>query len=137
MKKQVIADTGVLVAILNKNDTYHQWAVKNFAKIEPLLLTCEAVISESSFLLHDYQRNQVLLKWIEKGVLELPFNLQHEIQSVNPLLTKYANVPMSLADGCLVRLAEIYPQSSVFILDSDFQIYRKNGNLTISLIFPK
>jgi uncharacterized protein len=104
---------------------------------EPPLLTCEAVISESSFLLHDYQRNQVLLKWIEKCVLELPFNLQHEIQSVNPLLTKYANVPMSLADGCLVRLAEIYPQSSVFTLDSDFQIYRKNGNQTISLIFPK
>jgi predicted nucleic acid-binding protein len=31
MKKQVIVDTGVLVAILNKNDTYHSWAVKNFA----------------------------------------------------------------------------------------------------------
>jgi hypothetical protein len=44
---------------------------------------------------------------------------------------------MSLADGCLVRLAEIYPQSSVFTLDSDFQIYRKNGNQTISMIFPK
>lgn len=120
MKKQVIVDTGVLVAILNKNDTYHQWAIKNFAEIEPPLLTCEAVISECSFLLRDYQRTQILLKWIAKGVLHLPFSLQDEIKSTADLLGKYANVPMSLADGCLVRLAEIYPQSSVFTLDSDF-----------------
>jgi len=51
MKKQVIVDTGVLVAILNKNDRYHDWAVQQFADIEPPLLTCEAVISESSFFI--------------------------------------------------------------------------------------
>ncbi len=51
MIKQVIVDTGVLVAILNKNDHYHQWAKQRFSEIEPPLLTCEAVISESLFLL--------------------------------------------------------------------------------------
>ena len=137
MKQQVIVDTGILVAVLNKHDRYHQWAVQQFSQIEPTLLTCEAVISESNFLLRHYQQSNILLKWIAKGALSLPFNLQNEISMVDHLLVKYANVPMSLADGCLVRLAEIYPQSSIFTLDSDFQIYRKHGNQPIPLIFPE
>jgi len=137
MKQQVIVDTGILVAVLNKHDHYHLWAVQQFSQIEPPLLTCEAVISESNFLLRHYQQSNILLKWIAKGALSLPFNLQNEISMVAHLLVKYANVPMSLADGCLVRLAEIYPQSSIFTLDSDFQIYRKHGNQPIPLIFPE
>ena len=137
MKQQVIIDTGVLVAILNKNDHYHHWAKQEFAKIEPPLLTCEAVISECSFLLRNNQRTDILLKWIEQGVLSLPLNLQNEIHTIRPLLAKYANTPMSLADGSLVRLAEIYPHSAVFTLDSDFQVYRKNTTGLIPLIFPK
>ena len=85
----------------------------------------------------DYQRASILFKWLEIGVVRLPFCLQHEIQPLHVLLEKYANVPMSLADGCLVRLAENYPQGSVFTLDSDFQVYRKNANQLIPLIFPE
>jgi len=137
MKQQVIVDTGVLVAIINKNDHYHHWAIQQFADIQPPLLTCEAVISEACFLLRHYQSSVLLLQWLEKGVLSLPFCLQDEIQSLNVLLKKYSNVPMSLADGCLVRLAENYPQSAILTLDNDFKVYRKNGNQLISLIFPE
>ena len=136
MKQQVIVDTGVLVAIINKNDSYHRWAIQQFADIQPPLLTCEAIISEACFLLRHYQQSNLLLQWLEKGVLSLPFSLQNEIQSLNALLKKYSDVPMSLADGCLVRLAEVYPQSQILTLDSDFKVYRKNGNQLISLIFP-
>jgi predicted nucleic acid-binding protein len=136
MKQQVIVDTGVLVAILNKNDSYHGWAIQQFANIQPPLLTCEAIISEACFLLRRYQQSNLLLQWLEKGVLSLPFSLQNEIQPLNILLKKYSDVPMSLADGCLVRLVEIYPQSQILTLDSDFKVYRKNGNQLISLIFP-
>jgi predicted nucleic acid-binding protein len=137
MKQQVIIDTGVLVAISNKNDHYHRWAIQQFADIQPPLLTCEAIISEACFLLRDYQQANLLLQWLEKGVLLLPFCLQDEIQSLNELLKKYSDVPMSLADGCLVRLAENFPQSLILTLDSDFKVYRKNGNQLISLIFPE
>jgi len=121
----------------HKTDRYHAWAIQQFADIEPPLLTCEAVISESSFLLRDYQRASTLFKWLEIGVLSLPFCLQTEIQPLSALLAKYANVPMSLADGCLVRLAEMYPQSAVFTLDSNFQVYRQNTNQLIPLIYPE
>jgi len=60
MKQQVIVDTGILVAVLNKHDRYHQWAVQQFSQIEPPLLTCEAVISESNFLLRHYQQSNIL-----------------------------------------------------------------------------
>jgi predicted nucleic acid-binding protein len=136
MKKQVIVDTGVLVAIISKNDHYHHWATQQFADIQPPLLTCESIISEAFYLLGHYQQSHLLLQWLEKGVLSLPFCLQDEIQPLNSLLKKYSDVPMSLADGCLVRLAENYPQSLILTLDSDFKVYRKNGNQIISLIFP-
>jgi len=135
MKKQVIVDAGVLVAILNKNDRYHAWAVEQFADIEPPLLICEAALSECSYLLRDYHRLGILFKWLQKGALSLPFCLQDEVEVLNGLLAKYENVPMSLADGCLLRLAELYSQSSVFTLDSDFQVYHKKGHQIISLIF--
>jgi len=43
---------------------------------------------------------------------------------------------MSLADACLVRMSEIYSNSVVFTLDSDFRIYRKNKKQMINLIIP-
>jgi uncharacterized protein len=52
------------------------------------------------------------------------------------LMTRYATVPMSLADSCLVRMSEIYPKSHVFTLDSDFRIYRRNGRQMIPTIAP-
>jgi hypothetical protein len=53
------------------------------------------------------------------------------------LMRRYASVPMSLADSCLVRMSEIYPECNVFTLDSDFGIYRRNGRQMIPLITPE
>ena len=39
-----------------------------------------------------------------------------------------------LAEACLVRLAEIYPQNPVLTLGSDFEMYRKNGRQVIEVI---
>ena len=51
-------------------------------------------------------------------------------------MKRYKSVPASLADAELVRMAELYPQSSVFTLDSDFQIYRKHRDIPIPVLFP-
>jgi predicted nucleic acid-binding protein len=60
MNRKVIVDTGILVALQNKNDHYHRWAVDMLAKVAPPLLTCEAVISETCFLLRDFKKSDVL-----------------------------------------------------------------------------
>jgi predicted nucleic acid-binding protein len=43
---------------------------------------------------------------------------------------------MSLADACLVRMAEIFPGSKVLTFDRDFLIYRKHGNRVIPVLMP-
>ena len=51
-------------------------------------------------------------------------------------MTRYSNVPMALADACLVRMAEQHANHTVLTLDSDFQIYRKHRREVISVIMP-
>ena len=68
--------------------------------------------------------------------MKVEFDLNAEQVFVIALMRRYRSVPASVADAELVRMAELYPQSSVFTLDSDFQIYRKNRNTPIPLITP-
>ena len=138
MKPQkILMDTGPLVAFLNKNDQYHNWAISQFGSFPPPFLTCEAVISESCFLLRHY-KNGILnvLKLIERKLLTVPFRLEDELSTIKPLLDKYKDIPMSLADGCLVRMAEQINDSFVCTLDRDFKIYRKNKRKVIPTMLP-
>lgn len=64
------------------------------------------------------------------------FLLAEELSAVERLLAKYRSVPMSLADGCIVRMAEQQSQSVVFTLDSDFDVYRKHRRQRIPLLSP-
>ncbi len=138
MKPQkVILDSGPLVAFLNKKDRYHDWAMAQFSTMSPPLLTCEAVLSETCFLLRHYKNGAAnVLKLLERELLTIPFRLEDELSAIKLLLERYQDVPMSLADGCLVRMAEQITDSVVFTLDSDFKIYRKNKRKVIPTIMP-
>jgi predicted nucleic acid-binding protein len=137
MKRQIILDTGPLVAILNRYDTYYHWATQQMANVQSPVLTCEAVISEAYFLLHNRGLNaKTVIKMVQKGYIKVPFHFDEAVEMIEQLMEKYANVPMSFADACLVRMVELYPNSAVLTLDSDFQIYRKNRNQVIPVIMP-
>jgi predicted nucleic acid-binding protein len=43
---------------------------------------------------------------------------------------------MSLADACLVRMAELQPGAKVLTLDADFSVYRSQGRRVIPTIVP-
>ena len=73
---------------------------------------------------------------VQKGHIKVPFHFDDAVEMIEQLMEKYANVPMSFADACLVRMAELYPNSAVLTLDSDFRIYRKNRNQVIPVIMP-
>ena len=138
MYRQVLLDTGSLVALLNRRDNFHEWAKLQWQEIEPPLLTCEPVIAEACFLLQNiYGGQEAIMSLIETEVIQISFCLKTEIEQIKTLLLSYRSVPMSLADGCLVRMTELFPNSSVLTLDSDFRIYRKNKNQIISLIIPE
>jgi predicted nucleic acid-binding protein len=138
VKPRTIVDTGPLVALLDRRDQYHGWVKKRLEAIDPPLDTCEAVLSEAAFLLsHLPGGSQALLELVVKGLVAVPFSLQSEARPIQQLLMRYANVPMALADACLVRLTEIHPESSLLTLDSDFQIYRRNGRSVIPVLLPE
>jgi uncharacterized protein len=137
MLDQVILDTGILVALIDRRDRHHAWVVEQLNQISPPLITCEAVISETWFLLQRVKNGrETLLQLLEQQQIVVQFDLGAELTSVLALLVRYQSVPVSLADAELVRMAELYPNSFVFTLDHDFQIYRKNRDRLIPIISP-
>jgi uncharacterized protein len=77
-----------------------------------------------------------ILELVDRGLIILPFNLELESKAMIQLLDKYKNIPMSLADGCLVRLSEQISDSIICTLDIDFKIYKRNKREIIPLIIP-
>ncbi|HBQ97724.1 MULTISPECIES: type II toxin-antitoxin system VapC family toxin [unclassified Roseofilum] len=137
MSRKVIVDTGALIAFLLPKDKFHTWAVTQFSNITAPVITNEAVITEACFLARRIHQGQAtILNLIQQGHIVIPFSLNQEIEAVNELMQRYASVPMSLADACLVRMSEMYEDSQIITLDSDFQIYRKHRNQTIPIIMP-
>ncbi|WP_019499341.1 type II toxin-antitoxin system VapC family toxin [Pseudanabaena sp. PCC 6802] len=137
MSRCTLIDTGPLVAFLKRQDSFHDWAVAEWKKLKLPLLTCEAVIVETCFLLRDtYAGQETVTSMISDGIIQVPFRLEDEVVAVRELMKQYHSVPMALADACLVRMTELYPNSNLFTLDSDFRIYRKNRNQEIVVILP-
>jgi predicted nucleic acid-binding protein len=137
MRQQILLDTGALVALIDRRDHYHSWVKTELATIEPPLLSCEAVISEAWFLLQRVSNGrETLIGLLKSQQILVAFQFNEEVESITSLLTRYLSVPISLADASLVRMAELYPQSEVLTLDSDFLIYRKHKNQPIPVIMP-
>ena len=137
MASDVLLDTGPLVAYLDRRDSRHRWALDRFAEIAPPLLTCESVISEACFLTRHLPGGaESVLRLLELRAVRVAFSIQDELNDVTRLLGRYSNVPMSLADACLVRMSELIPDSVVMTLDNDFRIYRRNRRQRIPLLIP-
>ncbi len=137
MTNLIILDTGPLVAYMNRGDKYHGWAKQRFQEIAPPILTCQAVISEACFLVRNIlQGREIILEMLERNLIQTEFNLNIEAKSIKQLITKYQNIPMSLADACLVRMAELYEGAKIMTLDKDFIVYRKNKKQALSCITP-
>ncbi len=133
-----LIDTGSLIAVLYRRDQFHAWAVKQISQMPAPLLTCEAVLAEACFLARRMLgTSRAVYEFVETGAVEIAFDLKDEFEAVKNLAVRYENVPMSLADACLVRMSEIYKNSMVFTTDGDFRIYRKNTNQIIPTIMPE
>jgi predicted nucleic acid-binding protein len=136
MPSGVVMDTGPLVAYLSGRDAHHDWAVEQFATLDLPFLTCEPVLTEACFVA---ARNGVpparVLKVFAGGVMQIGLQLQDELSIVQALMERYDNVPMSLADACLVRLAEM-TGLPICTLDGDFSIYRTQRRRALNLISP-
>jgi uncharacterized protein len=136
-KGPCLLDTGPLVSFLGSGLRHHAWAVEQWKRLRPPLLTCEPVLTETAFLLkRDGREADALFALLERGVIRIALSMQDEQTDLRALMRRYRNRPMSLADACLVRLSEIHNSGEVFTLDSDFRIYRRHGNKVIPVLMP-
>jgi len=49
---------------------------------------------------------------------------------------KYADVPMSLAGACLVRMTETLADPVILTTDTDFGIYRRHSRQVVPCVMP-
>jgi len=134
---KTIVDTGPLVAVLRKREKNHAWTREVFSRLRPPLYTCEAVITEATFLLGLNEKALVALRSMLQGeVLRIDFSAHTEHAAVFKLMSRYASVPMSFADACLVRMSELAKPSQVITFDSDFRVYRRNGREVVPTLMP-
>jgi uncharacterized protein len=133
----LLLDTGPWVALHCRDDKHHGWAREQFAKVTGPLLSCEAVVAETCFLLvrggHDPTKALAL---VARGVVQMGVSVQGDVTRVHALFERYDNMPASLADTCLVRISELHARCRVFTLDADFHIYRRHGRKVIPLLTP-
>ncbi len=133
----LIIDTGPLVAFLVETDSHHRWAVERFHELTAPFFCCEPVLTEALYLvsrLHDGPRR--FFQLLDSDFLKIEFDLLAERAELRKLIFKYADVPMSLADACLVRMTEQLDDAVIFTTDGDFRTYRKNGRQIIPIVIP-
>ena len=136
-RQRTVLDTGPIVALLSRGDQYQRWAREEFERLAPPVFTCEAVLSEAQLLVHHRGGNPVaVLEMVRRGMLNVAFDLEDHVERLVELQRTYANVPMSLADACLVRMTELPGPSRVMTIDSDFRIFRRNRRQLIPLLAP-
>lgn len=134
---KILMDSGPLVAYALASEQHHEWARDYFDSITEAVLTCETVLGEASYLLARRGGNSDLI-WalLRKGGVRIAFDLEIEFEAVAVFMRRYADVPMALADACLVRMSELHRDCRVWTLDNDFKIYRRFGRQVIPLISP-
>ncbi|MGA9069545.1 MAG: PIN domain-containing protein [Terracidiphilus sp.] len=133
----VLLDSSVIVALLDKREQYHEQCVRVVEELEQPLATCEAVLSESCFLLkkipHAADR---ILDNVEEGIFQIPFQLTRSTASVYDILRKYHDLPVSFADACLVQMADELDTGDILTLDGDFMHYRWRKTRRFRMLIP-
>ena len=135
MARNVLVDAGFLVALLSRRDSHHPWAVAQAPGYAPPWRTCEAVLSEAFHLL-GIRGTPGLSALLRRRALITDFDLDNDVEAVLTLLQKFADVPMSLADACLVRMTETLPDPVILTTDSDFRIYRRHSRQMVPCRMP-
>jgi predicted nucleic acid-binding protein len=132
----ILLDSGPLVALLSRNDANHDRARRIFAACAPPFRCCEAVVAEACFLMrkvHPAGPADVVALGA-RGLYSIAVPAHEHWRNVEALLRKYSNRPISFADACLIRCAEIHEEPRILTFDSDFSVYRWARNKRFELL---
>ena len=125
------------MALLDRADLHHAWAVESFKTLAPPLITCECVLAETLHLVSDLAPSvNALVRLYNDRILQVNFDFRAQGPAVFRLVQKYADLPMDLADACLVRMSELHPNCFIWTTDTHFRVYRRLGRQAIPLLSP-
>lgn len=131
-----LLDTGPLVALLSESDANHDLARALFAACAPPFRCCEAVIAEACFLMRKVHRAgpAEVVALGRRGVYNIAISNQDHWPGLEALLKKYSDRPISFADACLIRCAEVHKEPRILTFDSDFGIYKWGRNRKFEIL---
>jgi predicted nucleic acid-binding protein len=123
--KPVILDTGVIVALLDRSERFHPDCAEAIGALTLPLITCEAVIAESCYLLRNLRgAPERILDNVGAGIFQIPFHLPDSSRDVQRAMRQYRDRGIDFADACLIALASEFGTGDILTLDRDFHIYR-------------
>lgn len=132
----VLLDTGPLVALLSRNDANHERAKALFEGNRAPFRCCEAVLAEACFLMRkvDAAGPAEVVALGRRGLYTVSLSAADQWAGLEALLRKYADRPISFADACLVRCAELHEEPRILTFDSDFAVYRWGRNRKFTIL---
>jgi len=136
MAATILVDAGFLAALLRRRDSHREWAVSQAARFPRPWHVCEPVLSEAFHLLAQ-PALPALSTLLRRRSLVVSFGLADHLEPVLGLMRKYADVPISLADACLVRMTELTAEPLLLTTDGDFRIYRRHGRQVVPCVMPQ
>ncbi len=133
----ILIDTGVVFALFDQGEWAHERCVQALASIHRPLVTCEAVITESCYLLRR-RRDAVdaVLANVETGFFGIPLQISISASQIRDIFRKYRDTPADFADACLIAMAEQFDTGDILTLDSDFAHYRWKRTRRFHLLIP-
>jgi len=136
VEDELLLDTGAFVALVDRDEKRHGDCVAALEKWTGPVVTTEAVLTETLYLVGPQWRAQRnCLEFIVRGAFHLVPSSLKSLQRVAVLMERYRNVPMDFADATLVVLAEELDSDLVFTLDRrGFSTYRINRNRPFRII---
>lgn len=134
--KNSLIDAGPLIALFNRDDRYHQRMVAFLQTWRGLLYTTWPVITEVTHMLDFDTRVQIdFLGWIAAGAVTMAALDAIDLERIIELARKYADLPMDLADGSLLAIAEKLHIRNIITIDSDYHVYRTKDRKALHNIF--
>ena len=103
----ILIDTGPIVAFFDASDEYHRLCLKTLKSINQPLATTWAMLTEAFYLLgFPWKAQDNLWEFVMRGGIDiLPLNAKL-CARCRTLMKKHRDLPMDLADGTLVAVAE-------------------------------
>lgn len=123
--RPVLVDSGFIVALLDRRDRRHAECRAAIQDLSRAFVTCEAVISESCYLLRRVPgASLAVVANVDEGTFEVPFRFTGAVSAIRAIMLKYRDVPADFADACLIHMADELDTGDILTLDSDFISYR-------------